>query len=431
MKILKQEKQAKSQIKLTVEVSKEELAKFLEQAYEKLKGQVKVSGFRPGKAPRNIVEKEIGSERFQQEALEIALPETYYQAIKEAKLMPIGPPEIKMVKFVPSDALVYEATISVVPEINLGDYKKIISQSGIKIKNAEVEDKQIEEVIKNLQKQKSETKEVLRESKKGDRVEIDFESFVDGKPIAGGASQNHPLVIGDNVMVPGFEEAIIGMKKSEEKEFNLTFPVDFYKKELAGKNAQFKAKMKQVNELKLPEVNDELAKKLGHKDLTELKKDIKKSLEKEFSSREELKFEGELIEKLIAGIEIEIPQFLIKEELSQMTTDFEQRLAQNGLTLDRYLEQLKKTKEDLTKEWEKEAEKRIKIALILDKIAQEEKISISDKDVENEIKKVLENAPAEQKAQAAKNLENEEQKKYIKNVLKNRKVIEFLKDLVI
>ena len=350
MKVLKQENLPKSQIKLTIEVSKDELTKFIDKAYEKLKGEVKISGFRPGKAPRFMVEKEIGSERFQKEALEIALPETYYQAIQEKKLLPIGPPEIKMVKFVPSDSLVYEATISVVPEFDLGDYKKIIAESKIKPKEAKVEEGQIEEVIKNLQKQKSQTKEVLRPAQKGDKVEVDFEGFIEGKPVPESSSKNHPLVIGDGVMVPGFEEALIGMGKGEEKEFEVTFPSDFAQKNLAGQKVKFKANLKEISEIKLPEVDDKFAKGLGQKDLAGLKEDIKKSLEKEFLKREETKFESELIEKLISGMQIEIPQFLIDEEIKGMFSEFEQRLAQTGLTLDRYLEQIKKTKEDLKKE---------------------------------------------------------------------------------
>jgi trigger factor len=430
MKILKQERLPKSQVKLVVEVSKNEVATFLDKAYEQLKTKVEVAGFRPGRAPRSIVEKEVGSERFQKEALEIALPETYYDAIKETKIRAIGPPQIKMIKFVPSDCLVYEATLSVLPEFRLGDYKKIITESGLKPKEVKVGEKQVEEVIKNLQKQKAETKPVLRAAKKGDRVEVDFESFVGGRPIPGGSSKNHPIILGDGIMIPGFEKSILGMQKGEEKKFNLTFPESFHKKDLAGKKGEFRAKLKEIHEIKLPHADDEFSKKLGHKNLTELKDDIKKHLEKELAGREQIRFESELIEKITQNTQIEIPQILIEEELEKMFLDFEQKLSKQGLKIEHYLEQIKKTKDDLRKEWQKEAEKRIKIALILDKIAQEEKVEISSKEVEDEIKNILNTTSPDKKDEMSKKLENEEQKQYIKNILKNRKVVKFLKNLV-
>jgi trigger factor len=430
MQILKQESLPKSQIKLSIEVSKDELVKFLDKAYENLKDKVKISGFRPGKAPRYMLEKEIGSERFQKEALDHALPETYYEAIQQAKLLPVGPPEIKLVKFVPTDCLVYEATISVIPEFDLGDYKKIISKSKIKTEDTKVSDEQINEVIKNLQKQRAESKPVLRPVQKSDKVEIDFESFIEGKPIPGGSSKNHPLVIGDGIMVPGFEDMLIGMQKGEGKEFELDFPKDFYKKDLAGQKAKFKVKINDIQEIKLSELDDEFAKQLGHKNLDELRADIKKSLIKEFEEKEGLRFEGELVDKLVESVAIEIPQFLINEELDRMSASFEQQLTKNGLTLDRYLEQIKKTKDDLRKQWQSEAEKRIKIALLLDKVARQEKIEISDKEIKDEIQKIINQNPDKKKEISAE-LEKEEQKKYIKNVLKNRKVIQYLKNLVV
>jgi trigger factor len=431
MKILKKEELPKCQLRLQIEVPKEELAKFLDRAYENLKSQVKVPGFRPGKAPRFIVEKEVGSEAFQKEALEIALPETYYDAIKEAEIKPVGPPEVKMVKFAPSDTLVYEATCSVMPKFELGDYKKVISKSKIKLQEVKVDEKQIDEVVKNLQKQRSENKEVNREARKGDRVEIDFEGFIDSKPIPGGSSKNHPIILGDGVMVPGFEEAIIGMKKNDEKEFELTFPKDFPQKNLAGQKAKFKVKVNAIQEVKLLEMTDALAKTLGQKSVSELRADIKKSLGKELKEREDLRFEGEILDKLVEEINVEIPQFLIDEELKGMLNNLEQRLSQDGLTLDRYLEQIKKTKEDLQKSWLSEAEKRIKIALLLDKVGEAEKIEISDKEAEDEIKKIISETPAERKEQTKKSLENDEQKRYIKNVLRNRKVVKTLKNYIL
>jgi len=430
MKILKKEKLPQSQVKLVIEVSRDELAKFIDQAFEKLKNEVKIDGFRPGKAPRAIIEKELGSERFQQKALEIALSNTYYQAIKESQLFPLGPPGIKLVKFVPSDILVYEATISIIPEFELKDYKKKITGSAIKRQKAKVEEKQIEGVIKNLQRQKATTKEVLREARKGDKVEVDFEGFVDGKPIPEGSSKNHPIVLGEGVMVPGFEEALLGIKKGEEKEFELILPNNFSVKDFAGKKARFKVKMKKVTEIKLPKADDQFARDLNYKNISELKEAIRESLEKEFLQKEELRLEGEIIEELIKDLEIEIPQVLIEEEKKEILKGLEQQLSNIGLTLDRYLEQIKKNREELEKGLEEEAKKKIKIALVLDKIAQKEDIQVDEKEVEEEIKKIIEQTMPDKKEEVRRGLENEEQKRYIKNVLKNKKVMEFLKSLV-
>jgi len=431
MKVKAEEKLTKSRIKLVIEINQKELEKFINQAYQEISQSLKIPGFRPGKAPKFLIEQEVGNEQIQQKILEIALPNTYYQAIKENKILPIGPPEIKLTKFVPQELLVYEAIISVIPEVDLGDYKNKIKKSGLKLKEPKITSQQIEAVIKNLQKQRAKIKKVQRPSKKGDRVEIDFDVFVEGKKIDEASSKNYPLIIGEGIMIPGFEENLIGLKQDEEKKFSLKFPDEFFKKELAGKKADFKVKVKEVHELDLPQVDDKFAQEIGVKDLKTLKSDIEKSLFEDLLKQNKIDFQEKMIDKLIKDIEIDIPIVLIQEEIDSMIKNLEQRLSNTGITLERYLEQIKKTKEDLKKEWQPEAEKRIKIALILDKIAQKENIKVSEEEIDKECENILNSAPKEEKDKLKKELVSPDRRKYIKNIIKNKKVIEFLENLIL
>lgn len=431
MEVKAEEKLTKSRIKLVIEISQKELEKFINQAYQEISQNLKIPGFRPGKAPKFLIEQEVGNDQIQQKILEIALPNTYYQAIKENKILPIGPPEIKLIKFVPQELLVYEAIISVIPEIDLGDYKDKIKKSGLKLKKPKITSQQIEAVIKNLQRQKAKIKKVQRPSKKGDRVEIDFEVFIEGKKIDEASSKNYPLIIGEGVMIPGFEENLIGLKKDEEKKFSLKFPDEFFKKELAGKKADFKVKIKEIHELDLPQVDDKFAQGIGVKDLKTLKSDIEKSLFEDLLKQNRIDFQEKMIDKLIGDVEIDVPIVLIQEEIDSMIKNLEKRLSNTGITLERYLEQIKKTKEDLKKEWQPEAEKRIKIALILDKIARKENIKVSEEEIDKECENILNSAPKEERDKLEKELVSPDQRKYIKNIIKNKKVIEFLENLIL
>lgn len=427
MKILKQEKLPKSQTKLEIEISKEELEKFFDKAAKKFSETVKISGFRPGKAPRKLVEKEVGDKRFQEEALQIAIPETFLDALEETKILSIASPDIKVQKFVPTDKLVYEAIVTTVPEIKLPDYKKLLKESKIKMVEPKVEEKQVDDVLNNFKKQFAEYKPVLRKAQKGDKVEIDFDAFVSGQALEGGSSKNHPLVLGEGMMVAGFEDQIVGMEKGTEKNFSLVFPKDYFKAELREKMVEFKVKLNELSETKLPEMNDEFAKKFGKKNMAELRETIKKDLTAQSEQNEKMKFEGTIINLVAEKTSVELPDAMIHDELHNMINDFGANLAAQGLTLEQYLTQVKKTNEEFENDMKPEAEKRIKIGLLLAKIAQDEKIESSEKEIDNEVKKII--ASQQDKEEAEKKFNNENYKRYVKNVMANRKVVLMLVEL--
>lgn len=414
MKILSQEKLKGSQVKLTIEVSKEELTKFFDQALKKLSFSLKIPGFRPGKAPSFIIEQKVGKERISQEALDLVLPESYLWAIKKTNLLPISRPEIKILEF-KKETLKYEAIIPLLPEVDVQNWQTLVKKSNLQLPKIKVEPKQVEEVLHHLQRDLASYKEITRPTKKGDWVEIGFESFLGKEPLPSGKSQNHPLIIGQGIFVPGFEEALLGMKEGEEKEFDLIFPSTYHRKELSSKKVHFKVRLNKTKEVILPLADDNLAKKLGKKTLVELKEDIKKSLENKLKWEAEKKFEEELLGYLISKLPFEIPPTLIEEGIDQMLLDFDHQLSHRGLNLEKYLESLKKSKEEFRGDVTPEAEKRIRTSLILASIAKKEKIEVTEKEVSREIKK----------RQIKEKIE--ESKDYLRDVLRGQKVIGLIK----
>ncbi len=414
MKILSQEKLPKSQIKLTIEVSEGELLEFINQAVRRISQSVKIPGFRPGRAPRPIIEKEVGKDKILAEALDLALPRTYFDAVTSLKLAPIAKPEIKIQEF-KENYLKYEAKISLMPEVNLDNWKVVVKKADIKPREVKIDEKQVNQALEDLRRQFAQYKEVSRGVRKGDYVEIDFESKLEGKLLEGGKSQNHPLIVGQGVFVPGFEEKLIGMKKGEDTTFSLKFPSNYHKKNLASKKVDFKVKINVVKEVILPELDDKFGQNFGKKNLTEFKEEIHKALKKKATIDAEREFGEKLVEYLISQVKIDIPDVLIDEEINHILEEFNFYLSHKGLSLEKYLESIKKTKEDFRKSFVGEAERRIKVALVLAEIAKLENIQVPWEEIEEEAKiRKMET-------------KNEDQKAYLANVVRNKKTVELIK----
>jgi trigger factor len=410
-------------VKLTVEIEAVELKKHVDEAYERLSKNVKVAGFRPGKAPRHLVEKEIGQDRLNAEILDSAIPNTYYRAIMDENLNVAGAPEVKLVKYVPTDTLVYEAIVELVPEVMLPELAKI----KVKREEVKVADKEVEEVVSDLAKQLSTTSSVNRPAQIGDRTEINFEGFIDNLPFEGGKSENYPLILGQGNFIPGFEEQLVGMKTDEEKEIKVSFPKDYHVKDLAGKEAKFNVKMNLLEEIIMPEVTDELATKLGpFSNLQDLREGVKKQLEATKKIQERNRIENEIFEKLVEETKIEPPESLVHQEIHRLLHEAEHNLSDNGLTLERYLAMTSKTLEDLEKEMQPEAEKRVKIGLILTQIAKEIKAEATEKEIEKEIEKRLAPLPEGEKNKAKEYYQSYEGKRQVENSLIGEKVINHL-----
>lgn len=419
-----------SEIEIKVSVTWDEWKKFLDQAASELSKEVKIPGFRPGKAPKNMVEQKVGKGNIIQEAAEKAIQKTYADILAEGKIDAIGSPKAEILKIAEGNDLEYKIVTAVIPEVKIKSWKDEIKKINKKFKDvsSEVKDEEIEKEIKKIAERRAIFITVSREAKNGDSVSVDFKVLRNGVPIENGTSKNHTLVLGRGVFIPGFEENIIGMKENEEKKFTLKFPEEYHEKSLAGKDAEFEVKLNLVQERKISEINDEFAKSLGKfENLEALKKSIREGMEKEKDAGNKEKKRSEFLEELIKLTETEIPEVLMQSELSKMFQEFEIQLSQMGMNLQDFLKKMKKTEEDLAKEWKIQAEKRVKSALILEEIAKEQEIKVENEKVEEEMNKTLQYYKKEKDME--KNIDLGRLYDYTKGVLMNEKTFEYLESL--
>ncbi|MFH1225962.1 MAG: trigger factor, partial [bacterium] len=373
------------------------------------------------------VKNQVGEMKIYEEALEIAIPKTYTEAIKLKKLETIGQPQIKVEKLAPGNPLIYTATVALLPIIKLADYKKT---KAIK-KEIVVGLKEIEDILENLRKMRAKEKLVEREVKNGDRVAVDFEMFLAGVPAENGQHKDYPLVIGENRLVPGFEDQLISLKAGEKKEFSLKFPAEHFDKNLAGREVDFKTEIKAVYGRELPELDDEFAKNLGQFDnLIALKKQIGDNLEQEKKMKEEQRWEGEILDKIVKASEFGIiPEILIDNECHKMVHEFESTIERQGLNFGDYLKSVSKTKEQLEKGFAIPAEERVKAALITREIARLENIEVRDDEIDKEIENILQYYSSN--SEIEDNVRSDGYRDYLRNVLATRKVVELLKKIII
>lgn len=410
----------KSQKEISVEISVEEMEKYMSKALDKLAKNIKLDGFRDGKVPKAVAEKQLGDDAILGEANQLAIEDSYFKIIKENKLNPLGQPKVEITKSALGNPLEYKIVISVMPEVKLGDYKTVSGKIEIK----KIDDEMVEKEIKTLQKKKASYITKDEPAEKGDRVEIDFETRVGGVKLEGGESKNHPLIIGQGKFIQGFEDNLVGMKKDEEKEFDLVFPEN-YKKDLAGKKANFKVKINLVQKVNLPEINDEFAKGLGKfENLEDLKKNLKKGITAEEEMKAKEKLRGELINQVAEKTTVEIPEIMIESELNNMINEFKNNITQTGIEFEEYLKSVNTNLEKLKSEWQSMAEKRTKTGLVMREISLQEEIKISDEEIEKKVNETLKFYPNEEELR--KNMDLEKFKDHMAGVIMNEKVFEML-----
>ncbi len=417
------EKLPKSKVKINFQVPKEMVDKYIEMVYKEKAKNVDIQGFRPGHAPRYMIEAKIGTAAIYNKALERLFPFAYAEAITKEKIIAVGHPEVKVIKFAPNNPAEFEATVAVLPEVKLGNYKNLV----IERRKIKIEKNDIEKVLENLRKKEASLKEKTDPAEKGDWVEIDFSGSKNGVILEKLVSKNHPLVIGEGSLLPDFETEIIGLKKSEEKTFKLDFPLNYNDNDLAGQNIEFKIKVNNVQKIILPEINDEFAQKISgsqDKNLTQLKVDIEKALESQKKQEERIRVEEEAITQVTEKAQIDIPDELIEQEKNQAEKDFIQKLESQGLSLEKYLEFTKKNKQDLEENLKKEAKRKIKIGLVLNKIAEEEGIEVTEEEREAEVKRIQNIQNNNKEDNTA--FKQEETRRYVTIILKHRKAIEKL-----
>jgi len=417
----------KSLAEMTIEVSVFELQPFLANTAAAMSKEMNFPGFRPGKAPYDLVKEKVGEAAIYQEAAEDIIRKTYPRAVIEEKLEAVGQPKITLEKLAPGNPLIYKALVSLLPKIELGDYKKIKAKK----KEAKVDRKEIDKAIEDLQRMYGKEISVERAAAKGDKVEVDFDVYLDNVPLEGGTSKKHPLIIGEGNFIPGFEENLVGMAKEQVKEFKLRFPKDYHKKDLADRLAEFKVKMRGVYKIELPTLNDEWAKTVGKfENFASLQKHFDETIKKEKADREEQRFEVKILDDIINKSKFEeIPSLLIDSELDKMMKEMEHDLSHQGLKFEDYLKGLKKSMEELKNELTPAAAKRIKTALLVRHIAKEEKIHVTPEEIEEEIKKTK--ALYKNQPEITKQLDSAEYKMYLANILASKKVMNLLKSFCV
>ena len=372
--------------KLTIEVSAEELEKALNTAYNKQKRQISVPGFRKGKVPRAMIEKMYGAEIFYEDAANELMQQTYPSAIDESGVDIVSRPTVDVVQIEKGKPFIYTAEVATRPEVTLGKYMGV---TVTKIDTSVTED-EVEAELENQRNTNARTVTVTdRPVKEGDTAVIDFEGFVDGVAFAGGKGENHPLEIGSHSFIDTFEDQLVGKNAGDELDVNVTFPEQYQAADLAGKPAVFKVKINEIKAKELPELNDEFAQDVAGVDtLAEYKEELKKNLTEKKENEAKKTKEDEAIQKIIDKSKMDLPKAMIDTQCETMVNEFAQRIAQSGLSMDQYLQFSGMTVDQLKEQVRPEAETRIKSSLVLEQIAKEENIEVSDEDINAEIEKM-------------------------------------------
>ena len=379
------EKLEKSKVVLTIEVGAEEFETAINKAYLKMRGKIAVAGFRPGKAPRKMIEKLYGVEVFYEEAVNIVLPDAYESAVKEQELAVVGYPEVELVEC-GKEGVTFKATVAVYPEVKLGQYKGLEApKAEVKVMAADVNAR-----LKEMAERNAHLVSVERAVKKGDTANIDFEGFDNGVAFEGGKGENFDLEIGSGSFVPGFEEQLIGMKAGAEKDIDISFPEN-YTPELAGKSVVFHVKVNEVKVKEVPAIDDEFAKDVSEfETLKEFKADLKAKITAERKEAAQHAFEDVLMKKVADGVECEIPEEMIATQAEGMLSNFKQQLASQGIPFEQYLQMTGTTEADFKAQAEGPATEQVKMDLAIEAIVKAEGLEATDEDVEENLKSVSE-----------------------------------------
>ncbi|MBE7049835.1 MAG: trigger factor [Ruminococcaceae bacterium] len=424
MKLIKNEQIEKNTVKLTIEVDKETFEKAIDKAYKKNVKQIALPGFRKGKAPRKIIEKYYGVGVFYEDAVNFICPDAYEFAVKESGIDPVDRPEIDIESIGEDAPLVITATVTVKPEVKLGEYKGIECEKVVYETKEEDIDAQIkQDAEKNVRLVNIEDRDV----EKGDITTIDFEGFVDGVAFEGGKGTNHTLEIGSGQFIPGFEDQLIGAKLNVETEVNVTFPEEYHAEDLKGKPAVFKVTVKEIKVKEYPELDDDFAKDVSEfETFAEYKNSIKEKLDKSNEARTKGEYENKLVEIVTEASEVEIPQCMIDNRIEDMIKDFGYRLSSQGLNMEQYMQITGTTVDTFKEQFKDQAETQVKSNLVLEAIAKAEKVEVTDADVEEELKTMAEMYGME--LDKVKTLIGDNEKESMKEDLKIRKAVAFIAD---
>ncbi|MDI3535745.1 MAG: trigger factor [Eubacteriaceae bacterium] len=418
----------KSTATIKIEVSPEEYSQAVRKAYDKNRKRFSVPGFRKGKVPKQVIESHYGKGVFMEDAIDIVFPPAFTKAIEELELNPVTRPDLEQIeKISEEEGATFIVKVGVKPEIVLGDYK------GAEIDSLEpvIDDKKIMAELQKMQDQNSRLITLEEgEVKDGSTATIDYEGFLGDEPFVGGKDSDYDLKIGSQTFIPGFEEQLIGAKIGESLDVNVTFPEDYHAENLKGQDVVFKVAIKGIKEKELPELDDEFAKDISEFDtLEEYKADLSKKLFD--SEKEELKgkAQSDAVEFALNAAEFDVPYLMIEEEVDQTMQNFENQMSQQGLTLDDYFKYTNTNREDFRNNLKGDAEKNIRIELVLATIGEVENIAVSEEEIDEEIKVFAEAYGKD--FEEYKNSIQDRMKEYIEANVKRRKTVDLLVDAAV
>ena len=409
-------------VELTISLGAEELKAAEQVALTKLAKEVKIEGFRKGKAPLEMVAAQVDTNLLNQETLENALSKSVAEAFLKEKVQAINRPEVDVKKFIPGTELEFTANTEIMPKVELGDYKKLcVKKEAIKVSKKEVKET-IERILKNF----AEKKKVEREAKNGDEIIIDFLGKKDGVAFDGGKAEKFPLELGSKSFIPGFEEGLIGKKAGDELSLDLEFPKDYHAKDLAGAKVVFEVKIHEVRENVEPEINEEFLSKLGDfKTKEEFEKQIEEDLKTQKQAEVDEKFKDELVKKLAEVSKVPVPEILLEDQKRSIEMDMQQNLMYSGLSLEDYLERMGKTREEwLEKDVKEVAEMRVKSGLALAELSKVEKVKSDTKELDARIAQLKEQYGNSKEVQ--KQLSSDDVRRNLANQILTEKTIDLL-----
>ncbi|AOT69759.1 trigger factor [Geosporobacter ferrireducens] len=414
-------KKENNEVTLKIEASAAEFEKAVEKSYHKMKGKFNIHGFRKGKAPRKLIEMQYGEGVFYEEAINELFPAAYEKAIQEHNIDPVDRPAIDIEQIGKGQDFIFTATVTVKPEVKLGEYK------GIEVEQIEynVKEDDVDAEIERLRERNSRLVAVERPVKEGDTLIIDYAGYVGDHQFAGGTAENQTLVIGSGQFIPGFEEQLVGVEIGKEVEVKVTFPEEYHAEDLAGQDAVFKVTVHEIKEKEMPELDDEFAKDVSeHDTLAELKEDIRKKQEEAAKNRAERERRDAIVDKAVANAEVDIPEVMVEDEIESMLKDFDRQLQFQGLNLETYLQYANKKVEEIKEQMKDDAYNRVKTQLTLEAIAKEENIEVDAAEVDQEIEKYAKQYNTE--VEKFKNSMRPQDYGYMKEGIKIKKAVDFI-----
>ncbi len=414
----------KNVVKLEIEVAAEVFQECMNKAFNKNRMRFNIPGFRKGKAPRAMVERYYGEQALYEDAINFACADAYDKAIDENDIQPVDRPEIDIVQIGNGQSFIFTATVTVKPEVELGEYTGLSAQKDEVV----VTDADVEAELNKIAERNSKLVTIEdRAIQQGDTVNIDFEGSVDGVPFPGGTATGYTLVIGSGSFIPGFEDQLVGVSTGSEAEVNVTFPEDYHSEELKGKAAVFKVKVNEIKYKQLPEINDDFASDVSEfETLDEYKTDIRAKLTEQAQSQADRKFEDDIIKKAVDNATVEIPEVMVNHRLDDMMRQFDMQLRYQGMNLEGYLKMMGMDESQIRNDYREHALSDVKTQLVMDKIAQTENIEVTPEEYDAELEQMAQRY--RQSVEEMKKHLREDDIEYIKNSVERKKTVALLVD---